>query len=94
MGASDALTHLKQTLVGYGQDELCGYLEDSGYEFQRHARHGAMYRHPGLAEDHPELEIRKRWAYVVVPKGSPVKAGAARNVRDAIEVVQAWEATK
>ena len=91
-GRDEALERLRNTLVGYSQDALCGFLEDGGYEFQRHARHGSMYRHPRLARDHPDLAIRKRFAYVVVQKGAQVKAAAARDVRDALEVLEGWEA--
>jgi hypothetical protein len=90
----DALQQLRRTLVGYSQSELGGFLEAGGYEFQREARHGRIYRHPRLASEHPDVAVRKRHAYVVVQKGTDLKAGAARDVRDALEVVAAWESNR
>lgn len=92
MGSSrDGLKRLRRTLTGYSQGDLCSILEAVGYEFQREGRHGKIYRHARLAAEHPDLDTRKRYAYVVVQKGSELKAGAAKDVMEALEVLEAWE---
>lgn len=93
-GREDLLEQLRRTLAGYSQDQLCTVLEAFGYVFDREGRHGKIYRHPGLATNHPDLEIRRRRAYVQVAKGRELKAGAARDVLDAAETVLAWEEMK
>ncbi|HUP51811.1 MAG TPA: hypothetical protein VM198_05010 [Longimicrobiales bacterium] len=86
-----ALERLRRTLVGYSQDELCSFLEDAGYIFDREARHGKFYRHPKLASEHPDVATRQRYAYVLVQKGRDLKPGAASNVKGALEFLDAWE---
>ena len=91
MATEEPIERLRRTLIGYSQDGLCAILESYGYIFQREGRHGTIYRHPRLASEHPDLAVRRRWAYVQVAKGRSLKAGAARNVRDAIETLLSWE---
>lgn len=87
----DALERLRRTLVGYSQADLCGFLEDAGYVFLREARHGKLYRHARIADEHPDVAARKMHAYVLVQKGRDLKPGAASTVKHALEFLDAWE---
>ena len=91
MSADAARARLRQTLVGYSQEQLCGFLEAAGYRLARQGRHGAIYRNAELAERHPDLAVRRRYAYVEVPKGRELKAVYARNVLEALEILEAWQ---
>lgn len=83
----DTLRRLRQNKTGWTADELCRALERFGYEFERMARHGHLYRHPILAEEHPDLETRKKHAYVLVPRGNELRRYAAEDVLASIEVL-------
>ena len=86
MAVSDGLARLRATLSGYTQRDLCAIAEAAGYQYLREARHGMLYRHPELAR-HSDVEIRKRYAYLVIQKGRELKAGAARDLRDRLELL-------
>lgn len=81
------LKRLRRTKTGWSDDELCIALEQFGFEFQRMARHGYLYRHPVLAKKHPDLDVRKEHAYVLVPRGNEVRRYAAEQVLAAIEAL-------
>lgn len=87
MSGKRGLDALRATLVGYSQGDLCAIAEEAGYVYVREARHGKLYRHPELA-DHPDVEIRKRYTYLVIQKGGELKAGAARDLRDRLELLE------
>lgn len=87
----DALEQLRRTLAGHSQEQLCSFLVDAGYELQREARHGKIYRNAKIAEQHPDVAARQRYAYVVVQKGRDLKPGAAASVLAALEFLEAWE---
>lgn len=66
---------------------MCRLLEHYGYELERHANHGHLYRHRVLAEEHPELAVRKRHAYVLVPRGNELREYAVREAVDSIDAL-------
>lgn len=94
MGADDPRDRLRRTLSGYSQEELGAILVSQGYVLDRQARHGEIYRHPELATEHPELAVRRRYAYLLIPKGRELKAVYARNVLEALEVLASWRKEK
>ena len=73
------LEEMRRTKAGWKQSDFFPVLEYYGFEFVRHANHGALYRHPELAR-HPDLSVRMTLAQMMVPKGNPVKEWVAEEV--------------
>jgi hypothetical protein len=73
------------------QADLCELLVRYGFEEVRPAKHGRMFRHPILAKEHPDINIRMTYAYVQVPRDSQDHFYPARDVKNAIAAVLAFE---
>jgi hypothetical protein len=86
MGRGDLLERMRRTASGWAQSDFETVLRQQGYELVREVRHGAMYRHPLLAA-HPELEVRLRYAILVIPKGRSLKEYVAEEVIASIDVL-------
>lgn len=78
----------RRTKSGHCQADFIAVLEAYGYEFVRHTRHGALYRHPELA-DHPDLDVRLRLARVLIPKGKELRGYVAEDVVASIDALEA-----
>jgi hypothetical protein len=85
--SSDGFARLQATLVGYSQADLCTIAEAAGYEYLRQARHGAMYPAPGTRETLRRRDP-KALCVLVIQKGTELKAGAARDLRDRLELLE------
>lgn len=82
------LERIRRSKAGVSERDIFSVLEYYGYELVRQVQHGAMYRHPDLAR-HPELEVRRSLAQVIVPKGSPVKEYVAEQVLASVDALLA-----
>lgn len=80
------LERLRASQAGHSQRDICSVLEYYGFEFQRPAKHGALYRHPELAE-HPDIEVRKKYSHVIVPKGDDLLPYVARKVLGSLDAL-------
>jgi hypothetical protein len=87
---SKLLEEMRLTQAGWKQSDFFPVLEYHGYEFVRHVRHGAMYRHPELAK-HPDRDVRMKLAQVIVPKGNPVKEYVAELVLESVDFLLAYQ---
>lgn len=87
-GEHPLLARMRNTQAGWKDDQIIAVLEYYGYQYQRDARHGPFYRHPEIADHHPDLETRMEYAYFEVPRGE-VKEYKVRNLLAAVEVVVA-----
>jgi len=87
----DLLDRLRRTTAGYSQADFDAGLQDLGYEFIREVRHGRMYRHALLAS-HPDVDVRRRLAHVVIPKGRELKQYVGREVLESVTVLMDYRA--
>lgn len=89
--ADTPLEPLRRTALGHSQRDFSRVLEYYGFVEIRRARHGVMFRHPDLTA-HPDLEVRQKRAWVLIPNDCERKPYVAREVVDAVELLLAWQA--
>lgn len=77
------LERMRQSRVGYSDRDFFRLLEYYGYELDRHARHGAIYRHAEL-RGHPNPNVRQ----LMIPKGNSLPAYVAGKVIASIDVLE------
>jgi len=82
----ELLDKIRESHSGHKQGDFRRLLESYGFVFLRHARHGAIFRHPELTE-HPDLDVRKSLAHVMVPKGDDLRPYVARKVLASIDAL-------
>jgi hypothetical protein len=83
------LEQMRATKAGWAERDFSSVLEYYGCEVQRHARHGAIFRHPLLAS-HPDLEVRRDFAYVMIPKSRSSKEYVAENLIRSVDALLAY----
>lgn len=76
---------MRRTRAGWSDAECRRVAEYYGYEFQRVARHGYLHRNDVIATQHPDTEIRKRYAYLLIPRGE-VRRYVVDDLLDGIDV--------
>ena len=81
---------LETTDAGSSQNDRASILLHHGYEFDRNARHGAIYKHPELVA-HPDETVRRRFATVMIPAGNDLPPYAARAVRASVHALVEYE---
>jgi hypothetical protein len=80
------LRKVRESQSGHSQEDFCRLLEYYGYELQRHAKHGAIYRHADLAS-HADPEVRREHANIMVPKGDALRPYVARKVLAPLDIL-------
>lgn len=82
------LTRMRRTKAGWKDKHVIKVLKHYGYEKWRESDHGT-FRSRELAEDHPDLETRMKYAYFIVPRGK-VKEYIVRDLIAAIDALEAF----
>lgn len=84
------LKRMARSKSGWSASDFRRVLEHFGYEFQRHANHGFLYRHEELAEEHPDKEVRMEHAYVLIPRGNELREYVTEEVIASIQALMAF----
>ncbi|HEV2131996.1 MAG TPA: hypothetical protein VGR27_12870 [Longimicrobiaceae bacterium] len=84
------LEDMRRSKSGWGESDFFSILEYYGYELERQARHGSFYRHPLLAS-HPDIEVRRNRAQIVIPKGRQLREYVAEKVVASIDTLLAYQ---
>lgn len=58
------LVRMRASSAGWADGDFYRVLDYHGYQLVRHARHGAIFRHPVL-DSHPDPKVRQ----IMIPKG-------------------------
>lgn len=82
----ELLERMRRTKTGHADRDFFRVLEYYGYNLARHARHGAIYRHPRLAQ-HPDPNVRQ----LMIPKGRSLPDYVAGKVVASIDALMQLE---
>lgn len=78
----ELLARMLQTPSGWNDRDFHRVLEYYGYALVRHARHGAIFRHPDLAS-HPDQSVRQ----LMIPSGRELPRYVARKVVKSVQAL-------
>jgi hypothetical protein len=85
--SSDGFARLQATLVGYSQADLCTIAEAAGYEYRQAGEAWSHVPAPGTRETLRRRDP-KALCVLVIQKGTELKAGAARDLRDRLDLLE------
>lgn len=81
----ELLDRLRRTKAGWSAKDFDRLLTHYGY-VSKPVNHGLLYRSGELA-GHPDLEVRRKLAQVVVPRGTELRKYVGRKVEASIHAL-------